>query len=352
MKKRWYIVQTISGYEEKVKENLEKKIEATGLKNLVGRIVIPEEVVLDATSPSEKIILSPRAKLFVSNGKEVNKGDLIAEEPPVHARKSGIVVDVKNVRKVVIETVDRKFSKTYYIPESAGVESGLKEGAKVRQGMPLSKNEEYICELDGRVVETERMKKVVIQSPDGEQDVYFIPIEVFDKNLRKGKEVKQGDLLAESRKYYSRISGKVEVLDFMTRKEVRIYKTKRRKLFPGYVFVEMLMNDEAFSFVRTVPYVLGFVSSGGQPIPVKDREIRPILRLAGIETYEEKKKPIKVEIGFKIGDTVRIISGPFEDFAGVVKEIDPEKQELKVNVTIFGRETPVILHVSEVEKIE
>nr|2LQ8_A Chain A, Transcription antitermination protein nusG [Thermotoga maritima] len=129
-------------------------------------------------------------------------------------------------------------------------------------------------------------------------------------------------------------------------------RRKSEKLFPGYVFVEMIMNDEAYNFVRSVPYVMGFVSSGGQPVPVKDREMRPILRLAGLEEYEEKKKPVKVELGFKVGDMVKIISGPFEDFAGVIKEIDPERQELKVNVTIFGRETPVVLHVSEVEKIE
>ncbi|KAF2960041.1 transcription termination/antitermination protein NusG [Thermotoga sp. 38H-to] len=353
MKKNWYIVLTMSGYEERVKENIEKKIEATGIKNLVGRIVIPEEVVLDATSPSERLILSPKAKLHVSNGKDINKGNLIAEEPPIYARRSGVIVDVKNVRKIVVETIDRKYTKTYYIPESAGIEPGLRVGTKVKQGLPLSKSEEYICELDGKIVEIERMKKVVVQTSDGEQDVYYIPLDVFDRDrIKKGKEVKQGEMLAETRKFFARISGRVEVVDYLTRKEIRIYKTKRRKLFPGYVFVEMIMNDEAYNFVRSVPYVMGFVSSGGQPIPVKDREMRPILRLAGLEEYEEKKKPVKVEIGFKIGDMVKIISGPFEDFAGVIKEIDPERQELKVNVTIFGRETPVVLHISEVEKIE
>lgn len=185
MKKNWYIIVTMSGYEEKVKENIERKIEATGIRNLVGRIVIPEEVVLDATSPSERIILSPKAKLHVNNGKDVNKGDLIAEEPPIYARRNGVIVEVKNVRRIVIETIDKKYTKTYYIPESAGIETGLKVGTKVKQGLPLSKNEEYICELDGRIVEIERMKKVVVQTPEGEQDVYYIPKDVFDRTRIK-----------------------------------------------------------------------------------------------------------------------------------------------------------------------
>ncbi|HEY8541507.1 MAG TPA: transcription termination/antitermination protein NusG, partial [Pseudothermotoga sp.] len=98
--------------------------------------------------------------------------------------------------------------------------------------------------------------------------------------------------------------------------------------------------------------IIDFVSSGGQPLELKAKEARAILRLAGLETYEEKVRPVKVEFGFRVGDVVKITSGPFEDFAGVVKEIDPEKQELRVAVTIFGRETPVTVKTSEVEKIQ
>ncbi len=196
------------------------------------------------------------------------------------------------------------------------------------------------------------MKRVVVQTDSGEEDVYYVYREMFDSSVfKKEVSVKAGDLLAEGKKYRALSSGKVEVRDLGTRKEILISKTKRRKLFPGYVFIEMIMNDEAYSFVRSVPGVYGFLSEGRRPAPVKDREARAILRLAGLEEYETKKAA-KIEFEFSVGDTVKIISGPFEDFTGVVKEIDPEKQELKVSVTIFGRETPVELHVSEVEKIE
>ncbi len=353
MKKRWYIVYTLSGMEDTVKENIEKKVELTGATNIVGRVVVPEEVVLDATKKSmERHVLSPEAKVHVKSGHEVQRGQLLAEEPPIHARRDGVVKEVKNYRRITIETMDRKYQKIYNIPESAKVETGIKVGAVVRQGMPLTQNGEYFSELSGRVVNVERMKRVVVETDDGEEDVYYIPREVFESSrIKKGVKVKAGEMLAEGKKYYAQSSGRVEVRDLGTRKEILISKTKRKKLFPGYVFVEMVMNDEAYRFVRGVPGVYGFLMEGRRPVPLKDKEARAILRLAGLEEYEAKKAE-KVELDFNVGDTVKIISGPFEDFIGTVKEIDPERQMLKVAVTILGRETPVELHISEVEKIE
>ncbi len=339
--------------EDTVKENIEKKVELTGATNIVGRVVVPEEVVLDATKKSmERHVLSPEAKVHVKSGHEVQRGQLLAEEPPIHARRDGVVKEVKNYRRITIETMDRKYQKIYNIPESAKVETGIKVGAVVRQGMPLTQNGEYFSELSGRVVNVERMKRVVVETDDGEEDVYYIPREVFESSrIKKGVKVKAGEMLAEGKKYYAQSSGRVEVRDLGTRKEILISKTKRKKLFPGYVFVEMVMNDEAYRFVRGVPGVYGFLMEGRRPVPLKDKEARAILRLAGLEEYEAKKAE-KVELDFNVGDTVKIISGPFEDFIGTVKEIDPERQMLKVAVTILGRETPVELHISEVEKIE
>jgi len=98
---------------------------------------------------------------------------------------------------------------------------------------------------------------------------------------------------------------------------------------------------------------MGFVSAGGRPLPLKPQEVHYIMRLAGLEEVQQQAKPqvTKVELEIQVGDSVKIITGPFEGFVGVVKEVDEEKQELKVNITIFGRETPVTVHVSEVEKI-
>ncbi|QTA38370.1 transcription termination/antitermination factor NusG [Thermosipho ferrireducens] len=355
MRKRWYILQTLAGYEAAAKENLEAKVKAQGVEHLISRVLLPEETIIDASSKSiERHIVSSNAKLYVVNGKEVKKGELLAEEPAVRVRRDGKIVEVRNAKKIVIETADKKFTKTYVIPQKSKPITGLKIGGYVRQGMPLTEDEEIICELDGKIVYTERMKRVVVKNKIGEEDVYALPYETVNTELvKKGTNVKVGQVLAEPKKVLSKSSGRVEVIDFPAKKEIRILKVKSRKLFPGYIFVEMIMNDELWHFVRTVPGIIDFVSSGGRPLPIKDSEAQVVLRLSGEEEYEAKKpKQLKVEFDFEVGDVVKIVSGPFEGFVGNVKEINPEHSELKVMVTIFGRETPVTVHTSEVERID
>jgi transcriptional antiterminator NusG len=355
MKKEWYIIHTITGYENKVKENLEAKIKAQGYENIIPNVVVLEETVIDTSSKSlERHIVSHDAKLHVSNGMDVEKGELIAEEPAVKVRRDGTIVDVTNARRIVIETTDKKFSKTYVIPESAKPVSGLRVGANVFQGTFLAASDEYICDIDGKVAINEKVKKVVVRTILGDEDVYIIHVDVFNSNVcKKGVVVKAGQVLAEGRKIYAKSSGRVAIVEYPTRKEIVIQKTKKRKLYPGYLFVEMIMNDHTWEFVRSTPFVMGFVSAGGRPLPLKPQEVHYIKRLAGLEEihHEAKAQVTKVELEIQPGDSVKIITGPFEGFVGVVKEVDEEKQELKVNITIFGRETPVTVHVSEVEKI-
>lgn len=133
-----------------------------------------------------------------------------------------------------------------------------------------------------------------------------------------------------------------------TEDEIEIKDGKRRiakkKVFPGYVLVEMLMDDDSWYVVRNTPGVTGFVGSGTKPLPLQDREVKTILRQLGDETP-------KFRITYQKGSTVRINSGPFQDFSGVVDEILPEKEKVRVLVSIFGRETPVELDFAQVEKI-
>jgi transcriptional antiterminator NusG len=104
--------------------------------------------------------------------------------------------------------------------------------------------------------------------------------------------------------------------------------------------------------VKSVPNVINFVSSGGAPIPMKDNEAKVVMRLAGFETVEKSvTKTAKMEFDFSIGEVVKINTGPFADFMGTINEINLEKRELKVMVNIFGRETPVFVHLNEIEKI-
>ena len=119
---------------------------------------------------------------------------------------------------------------------------------------------------------------------------------------------------------------------------------KEERLFPGYVLVEMIMDDDSWYVVRHTPGVTKFVGAERKPIPAKDSEIKKILRRA-------QTKVTKVEIDIKVGDKVRIISGPFADFVGDVTEVYPDKEKLRANVSIFGRDTPVELEYNQIQKV-
>jgi len=313
-----------------------------------------EETVIDTSSKSlEKHIVSHEAKIHVTNAKDVEKGDLLAEEPAIKVRREGTITDVISSRRIVIETTDRKFSRTYVIPETAKPVSGLRVGTSVFQGTALASSEDYICDIDGKIIINDKVKKVIVRTPLGDEDVYVVHGDVFNSSsTRKGVTLKAGQILAEGRKIFAKSSGRISLVDFPTRKEIIVQKTRKRKLYPGYLFVEMVMNDHTYDFVRGTPFVMGFVSAGGRPIPLKPKEVHYVLRMAGIEeTPQVQQQVTKVELEIQVGDSVKIITGPFEGFVGVVREIDEERQELKVNVTIFGRETPVSVHLSEVEKV-
>lgn len=119
---------------------------------------------------------------------------------------------------------------------------------------------------------------------------------------------------------------------------------KEERLFPGYVLVEMIMDDDSWYVVRHTPGVTKFVGSSRKPIPAKDSEIKKIL-------LRSQSKVTKVEIDVQIGDKVRIISGPFADFVGDVTEVYPDKEKLRANVSIFGRDTPVELEYNQIQKV-
>jgi transcription termination/antitermination protein NusG len=121
-------------------------------------------------------------------------------------------------------------------------------------------------------------------------------------------------------------------------------KTLSRKFFSGYIFVEMEMCDEAWQLVKNVPKVTGFLG-GSEPTPLRQNEIDNIQ--AQIEEGASKPKP---KIQFVEGEKVRVNQGPFSSFMGTVEEVKPEKQKLRVLVSIFGRATPVELDFTQVEK--
>ncbi len=129
--------------------------------------------------------------------------------------------------------------------------------------------------------------------------------------------------------------------------EIREGKKKRstRKFFPGYVLVKMAMSDDAWHVVRNTPKVTGFVGTGNKPVPLSEDEVARIVNQVSVAA--EKPKPV---LAFNVGETVRIVDGPFSNFTGKVEEVNEDRSTLKVMVTIFGRATPVELEFLQVEK--
>jgi transcriptional antiterminator NusG len=123
-------------------------------------------------------------------------------------------------------------------------------------------------------------------------------------------------------------------------------RTVQRKVFPGYVLVEMIMSDEAWYVVRNTPGVTSFVGSGTRPVPLQEHEIKSILK----QVTKESEKP-KAKISFSKGQSVRVIDGPFTEFIGTVNDINMDRNKVTVLVSFFGRETPVVLDFLQVEKI-
>lgn len=122
-------------------------------------------------------------------------------------------------------------------------------------------------------------------------------------------------------------------------------KTDREeKIFPGYVLVEMIMDDDSWYVVRHTAGVTKFVGSSKKPIPARDSEIKKII-------HKTQNQVTKVELDVQVGDKVRIISGPFSEFVGDITEVYPDKSKLRATVSIFGRETPVELEYKQIQKI-
>jgi transcriptional antiterminator NusG len=120
--------------------------------------------------------------------------------------------------------------------------------------------------------------------------------------------------------------------------------TVNKKVFPGYVLVEMAMSDESWYVVRNTPGVTSFVGSGNRPTPLVESEVKKILKQMGVEAP-------KFKLQFTKGQSVRVKDGPFAEFIGTVDEVNPEKNKVKVLVSIFGRETPVELDFLQIDKL-
>lgn len=133
-----------------------------------------------------------------------------------------------------------------------------------------------------------------------------------------------------------------------TEQEMRTRQGKKitvsRKIFPGYILIEMILDEQTWYLVKSTSGVTGFVTSGDKPVPLQEKEVEAIL-----ETVEGTQK--KPRVAWQSGEQVRVVSGPFTDFHGTIQEVLPDKEKVRVLISLFGRDTPVEFDFEQVEKI-
>jgi transcriptional antiterminator NusG len=133
-----------------------------------------------------------------------------------------------------------------------------------------------------------------------------------------------------------------------TEREMQTRNGKRyeldRKVFPGYILVQMSLTDDTFKLVKSTSGVTGFVQSGNKPVPLEEYEVRRIM--TNLESSKETPK-----VSWNKGDAIRVVEGPFSDFTGKIEEVNADREKLKVLINIFGRDTPVELDFNQVEKL-
>lgn len=171
----------------------------------------------------------------------------------------------------------------------------------------------------------------------------------FVIHTQTGQEEKVKASLENRRQIYNMQEEIGQVLVPMEKvSEVKAGKKKitNRKFFPGYVLIQMEMNENTWYLVKNTPGVSSFIGSGRKPIPLADSEVDEI-----IKSSEEKQEKFTPKIIFEKGESVRVKEGPFLNFSGTIDEVNPNKGKLKVLVSIFGRTTPVELEYWQVEKL-
>jgi transcriptional antiterminator NusG len=166
----------------------------------------------------------------------------------------------------------------------------------------------------------------------------------YEKKVKANLETRVKSMHLEDR-VFDVVIPMEEVVEFKAGRKV----TVQRKKFPGYILVRLYMDDDTWYAVRNTPGVTGFVGSASKPTPLSRREVERILGVAKDEESAEKKEPT-FKPAWEVGETIRVVEGPFADFNGIIEDINVDQSKVRVLVDIFGRETPVELNFDQILK--
>ena len=373
--KKWYAIQTYAGSELKVKEDLNDRIRKRQWERGLERFSIEGEDTFFLV-PVEEVITSRSRRgasteyripydydLMAKPNERVQRGDVIARKPPRHIEEKGKVTEVESLQRVIVEMSNRN-EEVYLIPADKRIRRDIRVGERIRNGVPLTSDfdEKYVVVNRGAIVSRDKVRRVTFECEDGKEKKRIIP-EKYLSRVREGLTLEAGDLIETEDQITSRASGLLKVKEYKDKRIVMIQRIEKRRLFPGYVFGRMgLEEEQMMELIDGVKGAVRYVGSRYKPMPIEGPEMKLIKRKAGLlaipsaaasvggDAADEHKEP-RIEIDFTVGEVVEIVDGPFADFTGSIKEIDKEAEELTVLVKIFGRETPVHLGFEGIEKL-
>ncbi|MCK5828223.1 KOW motif-containing protein [Candidatus Bipolaricaulota bacterium] len=372
--KKWYAIQTYAGSELKVKEDLNERIrrrewdralEEFSLEDGDTFFLVPVEEVITSRSrrgASIEYRIPYEYDLVAKPNERVSRGDVLARKAPKHSDGDATITEIEPLQRIIIEMTNRN-EEDYLVPGDKSIRRDIRVGEKIRNGVPLTtdSDEKYMVLNRGTIVDKEKIKRVTFEYEDGKEKKQLIP-EKYLTRLRVGLKVKKGDLIENEDQVASRASGLLKVKEYKDKRIVTIQRIEKRRLFPGYVFARMgLEEEQMMELIDGIKGAVRYVGSRYKPMPIEGPEMKLIKRKAGLlaipsvaaaggNVGDEPREP-RIEIDFVVGEVVEIMDGPFADFTGAIKEIDKEAEELTVMVKIFGRETPVRLGFEGIEKL-
>jgi transcriptional antiterminator NusG len=368
--KKWYAIQTYAGSELKVKEDLNERIHKRAWENAVEQFTIDGETTCFLV-PVEEVITSRSRRgagteyripydydLVAKPNERVQRGEVLARKPPRHMEEDAKVVEVEPIQRVIVEMTNRN-EEVYLIPADKRIRRDIRVGEKIRNGVPLTSDsdEHYVIVNRGAIVGRDKVRRVTFRYKDGKEKSRLIP-EKYLMNVRNGINLSAGDQVESEDQIVSRASGLLKVKEYKDKRIVTIQRIEKRRLFPGYVFGRMgLEEEEMMELIDGLKGAVRYVGSRYKPMPIEGPEMKLIKRKAGLlavpvaaATSDAASEP-RIEIDFTVGEVVEIVEGPFADFTGSIKEIDKDAEEVTVMVKIFGRETPVRLGFEGIEKL-
>ena len=374
-RKKWYAIQTYAGSELKIKDDLNDRVLKREWERAFRRFpldggedtffLVPVEEVITSRSrkgASTEYRIPYEYDLIAKPNVRIARGDVIARKSPRHIEEKSTVTEVESFQRVIVEMTNRN-EEEYLVPGDKRIRRDIRVGEKIRNGVPLTSDsdEKYVVVNRGAIVSRDKIRRVTFESKDGKEKKRIIP-EKYLSRVRVGSAFEAGDLIETEDHISSRSSGLLKVKEYKDKRIVTIQRIEKRRLFPGYVFAEMgLEEEQMMELIDGIKGAVRYVGSRYKPMPMEDREMKLIKRKAGLlavpsvsaaggDAADEHREP-RIEIDFTVGEVVEIVDGPFADFTGAIKEIDKEAEELTVMVKIFGRETPVRLGFEGIEKL-